>query len=145
MFSFALLRSFYYILHLLSPFFGSNFSYAYIFIYKIGSLCYYIRTALFQYISNKYHTYNNRKQTDLSYYDVISLLILAMGIILNTKSGLGVSPIISVAYSVSTIAGVNFGNTTFALYAVFVAVEILLHTAQSRRGCLNAKLSLQIG
>lgn len=31
------------------------------------------------------------------------LLILAMGIILNTKSGLGVSPIISVAYSISTI------------------------------------------
>ena len=48
-------------------------------------------------------------------------------------------------YVIGLIAGVNFGNTTFALYAVFVAVEILLHTVQSRRGRLNAKLSLQIG
>lgn len=31
---------------------------------------------------------------------VAGLLLLAMGIILNTKTGLGVSPIISVAYSI---------------------------------------------
>lgn len=36
---------------------------------------------------------------------VAGLLLLAMGIILNTKTGLGVSPIISVAYSVSVISG----------------------------------------
>ena len=47
---------------------------------------------------------------------VAGLLILALGIILNTKSGLGVSPIISVAYSIATISGSNFGNTTFLLY-----------------------------
>ena len=31
------------------------------------------------------------------------LLILALGLTLNTKTGLGVSPIISVAYSISVI------------------------------------------
>lgn len=61
------------------------------------------------------------------------LLILALGIILNTKSGLGVSPIISVAYSISTILNVNFGNMTFVLYAVFVVIEMILHTLQNRR------------
>lgn len=60
---------------------------------------------------------------------VLGLLILALGIILNTKSGLGVSPIISVSYSISTILGVNFGNMTFVLYAVFVVVEVLIHIA----------------
>lgn len=55
------------------------------------------------------------------------LLILALGIILNTKSGLGVSPIISVAFSISTIWDLNFGNTTFGLYTVFVIIELLLH------------------
>ena len=64
---------------------------------------------------------------------VAGLLILALGIILNTKSGLGVSPIISVAYSISTILDVNFGNMTFVLYAVFVVVEMILHTVQNRR------------
>lgn len=61
------------------------------------------------------------------------LLILAMGIILNTKSGLGVSPIISVAYSISTIWNLNFGNTTFGLYTVFVIIELLLHTCHNYR------------
>lgn len=60
---------------------------------------------------------------------VLGLLILALGIILNTKSGLGVSPIISVSYSISTILGVNFGNMTFVLYAVFVVIEVLIHIA----------------
>ena len=58
---------------------------------------------------------------------IAGLLILALGIVLNTKSGLGVSPIISISYSVSVIYGLNFGNATFGLYAVFVAVEIMLH------------------
>ena len=64
---------------------------------------------------------------------VTGLLILALGIILNTKSGLGVSPIISVAYSISTILGANFGNMTFVLYAVFVVIEMVLHTLQNRK------------
>ena len=64
---------------------------------------------------------------------VTGLLILALGIILNTKSGLGVSPIISVSYSISTILNSNFGNMTFLLYAVFVVLEIILHTLRNRR------------
>lgn len=57
----------------------------------------------------------------------VGLLLLALGIILNTKCGLGVSPIISVAFSISTIGKFNFGNTTFLLYVTFVLVEMLLH------------------
>ena len=58
----------------------------------------------------------------------LRLLILALGIILNTKSGLGVSPIISVSYSTSQITGLNFGNMTFLLYGIFVFIELILHT-----------------
>ena len=64
---------------------------------------------------------------------VAGLLILALGIILNTKSGLGVSPIISVAYSIATIGGFNFGNITFLLYSAFVVVEIVLHIFRNHR------------
>lgn len=60
------------------------------------------------------------------------LVILALGIVLNTKSGLGVSPIISGAYCAAEISGLSFGDMTFALYAVFVAVEMALHCI--RRG-----------
>lgn len=63
----------------------------------------------------------------ITFRDIIRKV--ALGIILNTKSGLGVSPIISVSYSVSKILGVNFGNMTFVLYTVFVLIEVLIHIA----------------
>lgn len=63
---------------------------------------------------------------------VLGLLILAMGLTLNTKAGLGVSPIISVSYSVSQIFQLNFGNTTLGLYCIFVVVELILHSTRGR-------------
>ena len=64
---------------------------------------------------------------------ILGLLILAMGLTLNTKAGLGVSPIISVAYSISEIFDHNFGNMTLALYSVFVVIEMILHLIRDRR------------
>lgn len=55
------------------------------------------------------------------------LAILALGLTLNTKVTLGVSPIISVACSASQIWSWNLGDATFAWYAVFVALEALIH------------------
>lgn len=63
----------------------------------------------------------------------IGLLVLALGLTLNTKTGLGVSPIISVAYSVATIFNHNFGNMTLALYSLFVVIELILHIIRDRR------------
>lgn len=63
----------------------------------------------------------------ITFRDIIRKV--ALGIILNTKSGLGVSPIILVSYNVSMILGVNFGNMTFVLYTVFVLIEVLIHIA----------------
>lgn len=62
------------------------------------------------------------------FFYLAGLFVLALGITLNTKAGLGVAPIISVSYSISTILNRNFGNMTLLLYSLFVLVEILLHT-----------------
>ena len=56
----------------------------------------------------------------------LGMIILALGLTLNTKTGLGVSPIVSVAYSTSEIWGLNFGDATFYLYALFVVVQLFL-------------------
>lgn len=64
---------------------------------------------------------------------VIGLIVLALGLTLNMKTGLGVSPIISVAYSISEIFDHNFGNMTLALYSVFVVIELVLHMIRSRK------------
>ena len=55
------------------------------------------------------------------------MLVLALGLTLNTKADLGVSPIISVPYSISQITGYNFGDLTFVVYALFVVVQIVIH------------------
>lgn len=67
------------------------------------------------------------------FFYLLGLLVLALGLTLNTKTGLGVSPIISVAYSISTIFDHNFGNMTLALYSIFVIIEMILHLLRSRR------------
>lgn len=66
----------------------------------------------------------------LSY--IIGLLVLALGIILNTKTNLGVSPLISVSYCVSELAQINMGNVTFIWYMVFVLVEVVSHICTKR-------------
>lgn len=64
---------------------------------------------------------------------LLGLLILALGLTMNTKAGLGVSAIISVSYSISLVTGINFGNTTLGLYTFFVILEIILHFIKIRR------------
>lgn len=54
------------------------------------------------------------------------LLILALGLTLNTKTGLGVTPIISVPYSIAQVFGFNFGDATLVAYCLFVAIQFLL-------------------
>lgn len=61
------------------------------------------------------------------FFYTVGMLVLALGISLNTKTALGVSAIISVSYSISAITGINFGNMTLVLYSVFVLAEMLIH------------------
>ena len=56
----------------------------------------------------------------------IGILILALGITLNTKTGLGVSALVSIAYTVAGVWNLNFAFMTFLLYTCFVVIEMLL-------------------
>lgn len=72
----------------------------------------------------------DRKQTKNQCARIIIYLtgmaVLAVGITLNTKTGLGVSPIISVPFTISSIWGTDFGFTTFAVYFIFVIIQLFL-------------------
>ena len=46
----------------------------------------------------------------------IGLIVLALGIVLNTKTLLGVSPIISIPYNICHIWHLNLGAITFVFY-----------------------------
>lgn len=79
-----------------------------------------------------------KKFLRISFY-VSGCIILAFGITLNTKAGLGISPLISMPYSISEITGLNFSALTFLTYSVFIAIQFLIDK-ESR----NVKLFFQL-
>lgn len=60
---------------------------------------------------------------------IVGLAVLAFGLILNMKAGLGASPINSISLSTSAITGYSLGDMVLALYLCFIAVQMLLHIA----------------
>ncbi len=73
----------------------------------------------------------------------IGMLILAVGLTLNTKVTLGVSPIISVSFVVSEVMDLNFGDITFLWYSIFVLIEIVLHL-MDKSGDKKKKLIMDV-
>ena len=74
----------------------------------------------------------DRKLVNRWIFYILGMLVLALGLTLNTKAGLGVSPIISIAFAVSEISGLNFGDMTFLLYSLFVLGQFALRGRDSR-------------
>lgn len=54
------------------------------------------------------------------------IVILAFGITLNTKTLLGVSPIISMPYTISVLSGGALGVLTFLFYTIFIFLQFAL-------------------
>ena len=52
----------------------------------------------------------------------LGIVILALGITLNTKTGLGVSALVSIAYKVPNAWNLNFALMTFLLYTCFALI-----------------------
>lgn len=63
---------------------------------------------------------------------IAGMLILALGLTLNTKTNMGVSPIISVAFCVSELTGINVGDLTLIWYIIFVLIEVICHIGTKR-------------
>ena len=57
---------------------------------------------------------------------VIGILILACGITLNTKTQLGVAPVISVAYNIAVLLDIPFAVMTFLFYSFLIVIQFLL-------------------
>lgn len=65
-----------------------------------------------------------------AFFYVLGNVLLVMGLTLNTKTGLGVSPVISVAFSFSESLHIKFGITTFVMYSFFALLQmIIMHSA----------------
>ena len=65
-----------------------------------------------------------RKQIVRIVIFLAGLVIMACGIALSTRSGLGISPLNSLAYVCSVLTGAEMGYFTMLLYLVYVLLEI---------------------
>lgn len=54
------------------------------------------------------------------------IIILALGIVLNTKTNMGVSAIISVPFSIAAVWGINLGVMTFFFYVFCIFMQWVL-------------------
>lgn len=57
---------------------------------------------------------------------LLGMVLLALGLTLNTKTGLGASAIVSVPFTVSQATGWDFGNLTLVVYCLFVAAQFVI-------------------
>lgn len=57
---------------------------------------------------------------------IIGMNILAIGIILNTKSLLGVGSINTLPYALSDIFHISIGTMTTIVYILFIIVQLIL-------------------
>ena len=60
------------------------------------------------------------------------MVILALGLTLNIKAGLGVSPMLAVPYGISEIFSMNFGDAAFLMYCIYITGQFALRGRKSR-------------
>ena len=57
---------------------------------------------------------------------LLGMVLLALGLTLNTKTGLGASAIVSVPFTLSQATGWDFGNLTLVVYCLLVAAQFVI-------------------
>ena len=57
---------------------------------------------------------------------LVGMFVLAAGLTLNTKTGLGAAAIVSVAHTISLCTGFTLGNITLVTYVLFIAAQFVL-------------------
>lgn len=67
------------------------------------------------------------------FFYCIANLLLALGITCNLKTGLGVSPLVSLPHSISLITGTNVGNMTLYYYALITILQLIVRGYRQKR------------
>ena len=72
---------------------------------------------------------------------LLGIVVLAFGIVLNTKASLGVSSIITISYSIAHIWNLSFANTSLVMYSSFVIIEMILRgIRKEKRDFVNQRV-----
>ena len=75
----------------------------------------------------------------------LGLIILCVGVVLNTKTNLGVASINAIPYVVSKSTSFSLGSCVFVLYLVFIAMQFLINKKVDFLTVLQLPVSLLFG
>ena len=75
----------------------------------------------------------------------LGLIILCVGVVLNTKTNLGVAAINAIPYLVSKSTSFSLGSCVFVLYLVFIAMQFLINKKVDFLTVLQLPVSLLFG
>lgn len=76
---------------------------------------------------------------------IFGILVLGFGIVLNTKTGLGVAAINSVPYGLSQMTNLTLGNWTTILYIDFIILQIIIYKKCNLKVLLQFPFSYLMG
>lgn len=76
---------------------------------------------------------------------LIGMNIMSVGIVLSTRTHLGVAAISSVAYSYSIFLHISFGMSNVILYAIFIAAQAALLKSFSYKLLLQIPMAMLVG
>ncbi len=76
---------------------------------------------------------------------IVGLLILCLGVVLNTKTNLGVAAINVTPFVLSKTTSITLGNAVFIMYCVFIICECILNRKIDILTILQLPISLLFG
>ena len=73
------------------------------------------------------------------------VVVLCLGVVLNTRTGLGTAAMSTIPYSMQLIEGVSLGTASFAIYCVFVVLQLAMVRYFDVKILLQIPVSLLFG
>lgn len=76
---------------------------------------------------------------------LVGMLLLAVGIVLNTRTGLGVAAVASFPFAINQITGLSLGNASMFMYLVLVVLQLVLVRKADLKILLQIPFSVGFG
>lgn len=73
---------------------------------------------------------------------ILGLSIMALGIVINTRTDLGVAAISSVPYAYSLIFNISFGISTFIMFLILIIMQFVLLKKVSWRIAMQIPMAI---
>lgn len=76
---------------------------------------------------------------------LLGLIVLCLGVVLNTKTNLGVAAINAIPFVISRNSDLSLGNCVFVLYVVFIIIQFIINRKIDMLTILQLPVSLLFG